>query len=236
MNHRKSLLNHRKRAPGIRPGQIKINEGNGMKGIFITMEGPDGAGKTTQIEMLSEYLKQEGYEVLITREPGGTVISEAIRKVLLSPDHKEMKPETELLLYAAARAQLVHEVIGPAVDAGKAVISDRFVDSSVVYQGIARGLGIETVYAVNAPAIGDYMPRVTFLLDLPAEVGIARKKNQAELDRMEQESIDFHRKVAEGYRTLAERTPERIQTIDATLPKEVICGMIKSKVFSLLSH
>ena len=205
-----------------------------MKGIFITMEGPDGAGKTTQMEMLSESLKERGYEVLLTREPGGTEISEAIRGILLDPANKEMKPETELLLYAAARAQLVQQVIGPAVEAGKAVISDRFVDSSVVYQGIARGLGIETVYAVNRPAIGKYMPDATFLLDLSAREGIARKKNQAELDRMEQESLDFHEKVAEGYRTLAERDPERILTIDATLPKEVICDMIKGKVFSLL--
>ena len=201
-----------------------------MRGIFITMEGPDGAGKTTQIEALSTYLREQGYEVLITREPGGTAISEAVRGILLDPVYKEMKPETELLLYASARAQLVGEVIGPAVDAGKAVISDRFVDSSVVYQGIARGLGVETVYEVNRPAIGAYMPDVTILLDLPAEVGIARKKNQAELDRMEQESLEFHKKVAEGYRTLAKRDPERIQTIDATLPIDTICDMIKSKV------
>ncbi len=205
-----------------------------MKGIFITMEGPDGAGKTTQMELLSASLQERGYEVLLTREPGGTKISEAIRGILLDPAYKEMKPETELLLYAAARAQLVQQVIGPAVEAGKAVISDRFVDSSVVYQGIARGLGIETVYAVNRPAIGKYMPDATFLLDLSAKEGIARKKNQAELDRMEQESLDFHEKVAAGYRTLAERDPERILTIDATLPKEVICDMIKGKVFSLL--
>ena len=206
-----------------------------MRGIFISVEGPDGAGKTTQIERLKEYLAQKGYEVLITREPGGTVISEAVRELLLDPKHKEMKPETELLLYAAARAQLVGEVIGPAIEAGKAVISDRFVDSSVVYQGIARELGVETVYEVNRPAIGEYMPDVTFLLDLPAEVGIARKKDQAELDRMEQESLDFHRKVAEGYRTLAKRDPERIKTIDATLPVDTICDMIKDKVQALLS-
>lgn len=205
-----------------------------MRGIFITMEGPDGAGKTTQIELLSRYLKEEGYEVLITREPGGTEISEAIRGLLLDPSHTEMKPETEMLLYAAARAQLVHEVIGPAIDSGKAVISDRFVDSSVVYQGIARGLGIETVYAVNKPAMGDYLPDVTFLLDLPAEAGIARKKEQAELDRMEREDIAFHEKVAEGYRTLAGRDTERIFKIDATLPIEVICDMMKDRVSELL--
>ena len=207
-----------------------------MRGLFITMEGPDGAGKTTQIERLKAYLAEKGYDVLLTREPGGTAISEEVREILLDPAHKEMKPATELLLYAAARAQLVGEVIGPAVEAGKAVISDRFVDSSVVYQGIARNLGVETVYAVNRPAIGEYMPDVTFLLDLPAEVGIARKKNQAELDRMEQESIEFHKKVAEGYRILAARDPGRIRTIDATLPIDTICDMIKGRVDELLAQ
>ncbi len=206
-----------------------------MKGIFITMEGPDGAGKTTQIEKLRDYLEEQGYDVLLTREPGGTVISEAIREILLNPEYKEMKPETELLLYASARAQLVQQVIGPAVEAGKAVISDRFVDSSVVYQGIARGLGIETVYEVNRPAIGKYMPDATFLLDLPAEVGIARKKNQAELDRMEQESLEFHKKVRDGYCALADRDPERILKIDATLPIDSIYDMIKSRVSELLA-
>ena len=207
-----------------------------MKGIFISVEGPDGAGKSTQIERLKEYLAQKGYEVLITREPGGTAISEAVRELLLDPAHKEMKPETEMLLYAAARAQLVQELIGPAIDAGKAVISDRFVDSSVVYQGIARGLGVETVYAVNRPAIGKYMPDVTFLMDLSAEEGIRRKRNQAELDRMEQESLEFHKRVAEGYHTLMENDRERIYPVDATLPIPVICGMIKSKVLELIKR
>ena len=207
-----------------------------MKGIFITMEGPDGSGKTTQIKLLSEFLKEQGYEVLITREPGGTAISEAVRELLLDPAHKEMKPETEMLLYAAARAQLVQELIGPAIDAGKAVTSDRFVDSSVVYQGIARGLGVETVYAVNRPAIGKYMPDVTFLMDLSAEEGIRRKRNQAELDRMEQESLEFHKRVAEGYHTLMENDRERIYPVDATLPIPVICGMIKSKVLELIKR
>ena len=165
------------------------------KGIFITMEGPDGSGKSTQIALLSEYLKENGYDVIITREPGGTRISEKIREIILNKEYQEMNPMTELMLYASARAQLVNEVIGPSIEEGKAVISDRFVDSSVVYQGIARGLGIETVYSVNAHAIGKYVPQVTFLLDLPAEEGIRRKKNQAELDRMELESIEFHKRL-----------------------------------------
>ena len=118
-----------------------------MKGLFIVMEGPDGSGKTTQINLLEQYLKEAGYECLITREPGGTVIGEEVRELILNPEYKEMSPVTEMLLYAASRAQLVHEVIGPALEAGRIVISDRFVDSSIVYQGIARNLGISTVAA-----------------------------------------------------------------------------------------
>ena len=206
------------------------------QGIFITMEGPDGSGKSTQIALLKEYLEKEGYDVLITREPGGTAISEAIREVILNKDFQEMSPVTEMLLYASARAQLIHEVVGPALEKGQAVISDRFVDSSLVYQGIARGLGVEKVYEVNLNAIGKYMPDVTFLLDLPAEVGISRKKDQKELDRMELESLEFHKKVAEGYRKLAVKFPERIETVDATLPIEKISSLIKDRVRGILNN
>ena len=136
-----------------------------MKGLFIVMEGPDGSGKTTQINFLEQYLKEAGYECLITREPGGTVIGEEVRELILNPEYKEMSPVTEMLLYAASRAQLVHEVIGPALEAGRIVISDRFVDSSIVYQGIARNLGISTVSAVNAPGIGIYRPDGIFFID-----------------------------------------------------------------------
>lgn len=197
-----------------------------MQGLFISMEGPDGAGKTTQIEMLQDYLADKGYEIIITREPGGTVISEAIRQIILNKEYKEMCPNTELLLYAAARAQLVNEVIRPALEAGKAVICDRFVESSAVYQGIARGLGVERVYAVNDYALEGLRPQLTILLDLDAEEGIRRKKNQAELDRMEAEGLEFHRRVAEGYRMLADREPERMMKISATLPKEDIHAKI----------
>ena len=205
------------------------------KGIFITMEGPDGSGKSTQIELLRAYLEEEGYDVLITREPGGTRISEAIREIILNKEYAEMSPVTEMLLYASARAQLINEVMGPALESGKAVISDRFVDSSLVYQGIARGLGVENVYNINLQAIGKYMPDVTFLLDLPADIGIARKKDQKELDRMEMESLQFHRDVAEGYRSLAERFPDRIEKIDATLPIDDICAIIKGRIKELLA-
>ena len=193
-----------------------------MNGIFISMEGPDGSGKSTQIELLSAYLTEKGYDVLVTREPGGTAISEAVRGILLNKDYTEMDYMPEALLYASARAQLVAEVIAPALEEGKAVISDRFIDSSAVYQGIARGLGVEKIYKINEFATKGLLPQITIHLDLPAKVGISRKKNQAELDRMELESIDFHERVAEGYRELAGLAPQRIHTIDATLPIEVI--------------
>lgn len=201
-----------------------------MQGLFISMEGPDGAGKSTQIELLKSYLADKGYKVVITREPGGTTISEAIREVILNKDYSEMCDNTELLLYAAARAQLVHEVIRPALEEGNAVICDRFVESSVVYQGIGRGLGIDTVYAVNEYALRGLRPQLTILLDLDAEEGLRRKKNQAELDRMEAAGIEFHKKVAEGYRTLAERDPARIMRISATLPKEEIHAKIVEEI------
>lgn len=204
------------------------------KGIFITMEGPDGSGKSTQIELLRGYLESKGYEIIITREPGGTAISEAIRGVILNKDYTEMGHMTEALLYASARAQLVSEVIKPALDTGKAVISDRFIDSSAVYQGMARGLGVENVYKINEYAIQGIMPDLTILLDLPAMVGISRKKDQKELDRMELESLDFHEKVAAGYRELAKLAPERIYTVDATDSIENIHKEIVDKLNQVL--
>ena len=204
------------------------------KGLFISMEGPDGSGKSTQIELLKQYFEETGKEVIITREPGGNRISEAIREIILNKEFTEMSPTTEMLLYASARAQLISEVIAPAIDSGKMVISDRFVDSSLVYQGLARGLGVENVYEVNKHAIGDYMPDITFMFDLPAEVGLSRKKDQKELDRMELEGLEFHKKVAEGYREMAQRFPERITVIDATLPVTEIYGIVVEHVKGLM--
>ena len=204
-----------------------------MKGLFIVMESPDGSVKTTQIKLLEQYLKEAGYECLITREPGGTVIGEEVRELILNPEYKEMSPVTEMLLYAASRAQLVHEVIGPALEAGRIVISDRFVDSSIVYQGIARNLGISTVAAVNAPGIGIYRPDGIFFIDLSEAEGIRRKKNQKKLDRMEQESIDFHHLVSEGYRKVLAERPEVIK-IDGGKDIDVIQKKIRNHVDELL--
>ena len=199
------------------------------------MEGPDGSGKSTQIELLKKYFEDKGIECVITREPGGTRISEAVRGIILNKDYTEMDYMTELLLYASARAQLVSEVILPALEEGKCVISDRFVDSSAVYQGIARGLGVETVYEINKYATRNRFPDKTFLLDLPAEVGIARKKDQKDLDRMELEKLSFHEKVAQGYREMADRDSERIVRIDATKNVEEIHEIIISEVSRYVS-
>ena len=204
-----------------------------MKGLFIVMEGPDGSGKTTQINLLKEYLEEAGYECLITREPGGTVIGEEIRQLILNPEHKEMSPVTEMLLYAASRAQLVHEVIGPALEEGKIVISDRFVDSSIVYQGIARKLGISTVSAVNAPGIGIYRPDGIFFIDLSEAEGLRRKKEQKNLDRMEQEGIDFHHMVSEGYRKVLSGRPE-VMKIEGGRSIDTIQKKIRNHVDELL--
>ncbi len=194
------------------------------------MEGPDGSGKTTQIELLKKYLEDKGYDIVITREPGGTAISEAIREIILNKEYQEMSHMTELLLYASARAQLVNQVIKPALAEGKAVICDRFVESSAVYQGIGRGLGVSTVYEVNNYALGEVKPKLTIFMDLDAEDGIKRKENQTELDRMEMEDLSFHKRVVDGYRQLAQLYPDRIFPVDATLPIEEIHSMIVQEV------
>jgi dTMP kinase len=187
-----------------------------MKGLFITMEGPDGSGKSTQILKLKGYFEEKGYDVLVTREPGGTRIGEEIRKIILDKNNSEMDNVTEALLYAASRAQHVAEVIKPAIDMGKIVICDRFVDSSIVYQGIGRKLGIELIEQINKAAVKNYMPDMTFLFKLSPEVGIKRKIDQGDQDRLECERIDFHERVFRGYIMLKERYPHRIRSIDAS--------------------
>ncbi len=186
-----------------------------MEGRFITIEGTDGGGKSTQIEKLVEYLKSMGREVVVTREPGGTSISEKLREILLDAKNSEMTDITEALLYAASRAQHVEEKILPAVKEGKIVICDRFLDSSIVYQGYARGLDIEMIKTINSFALSKIKPDITLFFDIRPEIGILRKKNMHDLDRMEQEKIDFHNKVYNGYKALLNENPERIKRIDA---------------------
>lgn len=205
-----------------------------MRGLFISMEGPDGSGKTTQIEKLKEYFSNKGYEVIITREPGGTQISEEIRNIILDVKNEALSDMTEALLYAASRAQHVEEKIKPALESGKIVISDRFVDSSIVYQGYARGIGIDTVESINSFAIQGYMPDITFFFDIEPELAMKRKANQKSLDRLEQEHISFHNKVYEGYKILLKRYPKRIKSIDARQSIDNIYEQIMKEMTNLL--
>ena len=190
-------------------------------GLFISMEGSDGCGKTTQMNLLQEALLARGYALTRSREPGGTRISEKLRELVLDPENREMDERCEALLYAASRAQHVREVIRPALERGEIMLCDRFIDSSVVYQGIGRGLGIREIAELNGWAVSGLMPDLTLILYIDYEEGLRRKKLQTEdhLDRLEQAAEDFHRRVNEGYKTLAELYPERIVLIDA-------CGSI----------
>jgi dTMP kinase len=186
-----------------------------LKGLFITIEGPDGSGKSTQIKLLKEHLENKGYDVLLTREPGGTNISEKIRNIILDKENKSMHPKTEALLYAASRAQHVEQLIKPALNDGKIVICDRFVDSSLVYQGLGRDLGIDNIYNLNLFAMGDVIPNLTLLFDIDMTVAKKRKENRGNLDRLESEEDFFHKKVFNGYKELKNLYPDRIQLVKA---------------------
>ena len=184
--------------------------------MFVTFEGLDGSGKTTQARLLRERLEADGQEVVVTREPGGTELGERVRDLVLHGGH--VAPWAEALLYTASRAQLVEEVIRPALDRGASVLCDRYLDSSVAYQGIARGLGLERVLDLNLTAVGGLLPDRTFLFLIdPALIG---QRLRREHDRLESEDADFHARVDDGYRRLAERFPERIVVLDGTRPAE----------------
>lgn len=200
------------------------------KGIFITIEGPDGSGKSTQIPYIKDFLEKKGYEVLLTREPGGTIIGEKIRELLLDKDYKEMSAVTEALLYAASRAQHVAELIIPALKEGKVVLCDRFVDSSIVYQGNGRGLSLKAIIDINEFATCGLKPDITILLDIDPEIGLNRVKVTKEADRLEQEKLDFHRRVYRGYKDLANMYPDRIKVIEANKTIEEISKEIESKL------
>ncbi|WP_025682459.1 dTMP kinase [Paenibacillus maysiensis] len=194
------------------------------KGIFITLEGGDGSGKTTMIQRLAKFMEEEGYPVITTREPGGIEISEKIRSIILDPAHTSMDARTEALLYAAARRQHLVEKVKPAIEKGAIVLCDRFVDSSLVYQGFARGIGIEEVASINRFAVDDWEPDATFYLDIEPELGLARinASRGEEMDRLDMESISFHHKVREAYLELAHKFPERITIVDASPAPEQV--------------
>lgn len=201
-----------------------------MRGLFITIEGPDGAGKSTQVKLLGEYFQQRGYQVIFTREPGGTDISEQIRGVLLNPENKAMTVTTEILLYAAARAQHVDQVVKPALEKGHVVICDRFMDSTLAYQGYGRNIDLHLIEELNALATRGLEPDVTLILDLSVEVGLARVKARSaagQPDRMEQELTEFHQRVREGFLQIAAQQVQRCRVIDASTSAEIVQSQIR---------
>ncbi|NMB36235.1 MAG: dTMP kinase [Firmicutes bacterium] len=218
--------------------------GTARKGLFISFEGPDGSGKTTQARLLAERLMDSGLKVVLTREPGGTPVGEEIRKLLLNPDFSEMTVACEALLYGASRAQLISTLIYPALKRGEIVISDRYLDSSLVYQGLAGGEDPAKIIGINFWATGKLLPEITFLLDLEAEQGLARiqKKNSVSgagprvNDRIEQRGLDFHRRVQEGFLQLASRDRKRFFVVPAEDKPETIQAKIWDKMQKILKQ
>jgi len=204
------------------------------KGLFITFEGVDGCGKSTQMRFLSEYLEEQGYDLLLTREPGGSGISEKIRDIVLDVENGEMTNRTEALLYAAARAQHVEQVIGPAIAAGRIVLCDRFIDSSLAYQGIGRGLGIEAVMEVNRFAMGDIMPDQTFFLDFPPHLAFQRMSKKRVHDRLETQDEAFYTGLYEGFVKLADMFPRRILRINASGTKYETQDIVRAEMRKIL--
>lgn len=199
------------------------------RGVFITFEGCEGCGKTTQISMLSERLQKANQEIFVTREPGGTSVGEKIRYILIGNDEEtSICPETELLLFAASRAQLVRKVIMPELELGKFILCDRFLDSTTVYQGVARQLADGPVKEINQFAVGDLMPNLTIVIDIPAEESLLRvqRRRNSIPDRIEKESIDFYSAVREGYLYLAKEFPERLVLIDGSQDIQMVSDAI----------
>ncbi len=198
------------------------------RGKFITFEGCDGCGKSTQLKMLSDYLTEQNIPHIFTREPGGGQISEQIRSILLSGKNMEMTDECEALLYAAARVQHLHDRVEPALAEGKLVICDRYVDSSLAYQAFARGLGVDFVEKINAYALENYLPDLTVFIDLTPEAAFLRKKGADENDRMELAGMAFHQRVYAGYSLLAKQNPHRIASVNGEqTPDEIFSEVVE---------
>ena len=205
-----------------------------MKGRFISLEGIEGTGKSTQAKLLSDYLKEKGFDVVLTEEPGGTQIGLRIRELLLSVEHKGMTAVTELLLYNASRSQHIREIILPAISRGAIVITDRFTDSTIAYQGFGRGIDQGLIDSIDLIATERLRPDITILLDLDAEVGLKRNKGINKTDRLELEDLEFHQRVRNGYHNLAEKEPERIKLIDASAGIQEIHNRVSSIITNFI--
>jgi dTMP kinase len=209
-------------------------------GFFVTFEGPEGSGKTTQIELLAAYLRASGHDVVTTREPGGTPIGDQIRAVVHDVENTAMVAETEILLYSASRAQLVQQLIRPALAANKVVLSDRYADSTMAYQGYGRGLDLAALRQITRFATGGLRPDLTMYLDCPVEEGLRRKQqamaqSAGEWNRLDRETVAFHRRVRQGYLTLVAAEPERWLVLDAWQPVESLQEEIRSAVRNALA-
>lgn len=190
--------------------------------MFITLEGPEGSGKTSQLSQFAEFLRKLGYEVVTTREPGGTSIGDQIRQVLVSMENKKLHPRTEILLFLSARAQLVEELIKPSLENGKIVVCDRYGDSTLAYQGYGHGLPLEPLREMLRFATGGLVPDLTLYLDIEVEKGLLRKKRGKEWNRLDAYEVEFHRRVRNGYLALAAEEPQRWCVIDANQPKQEV--------------
>ena len=206
------------------------------KGLFIAFEGGEGAGKSTILDKIYDWMKDENIPCIKTREPGGIKISEQIRSVILDNNNTEMDERTEALLYAAARRQHLVEKIIPALNEGKVVLCDRFIDSSLAYQGYARGIGMDEILEINKFAIGEYMPNLSIFFDLDPSEGLKRINidNNREVNRLDIEKIEFHKSVREGYLELLKRYPNRIKRIDASQPREVVAAECEKYILEVL--
>lgn len=216
---------------------IKVKESatiNNARGMFITFEGIEGAGKTTNIAYIAEQIKNHGHEVLLTREPGGTKIGENIRDILISKEYPQMHHDTELLLMFAARSEHLHKKIIPALNDGIWVLCDRFTDASFAYQGAGRGIDTSKIECLENLVQGAIRPDVTFLFDLEAEVGLARAKNRGEVDRFEQEDIDFFSRIRTEYLKLSKNNEQRFKVIQAGHELEVVQQQIKVLIDDIL--
>jgi dTMP kinase len=216
------------------PPALPVEAAGSLQGVFVAFEGGEGAGKSTQVRLLCEWLTAQGRAARATFEPGGTPAGAAVRAIVLDRAHTGLSPRAEALLYAADRAQHAHAVLRPALAAGEVVVTDRYVDSSLAYQGAGRTIGLDDVAAISRWATQGLRPDLTVLLDLPPETGLARARGRAVADRLESESLDFHQRVRDTFRTLAAAEPGRYLVLDATRGVDELAADVRERVGALL--